>query len=192
MYISKAMLNMRGDSLGSTANPTVENPCQPASFAGYSSGNLQSGGIPVSAEVTAALVFSTGDTIPDSVWNNQAQAPFSLTSLRTYLTTNVPGCVMESTFASSGTIRIVNLGNGKRMFDLYTALGRFAYAKAFNRMYLLLSNSASALGTGTASISSLVEFTPQDLISMGVPLTDNGDGTFNLNGTVNINNITFS
>lgn len=192
MYISKAMLNMRGDSLGSAANPVVENPCQPASFVGYSSGNLQAGGIPISVEVTAALVFSAGDTIPDSVWNNQAQAPFSLATLRTYLTANVPGCVMESTFASSGTVRIVNLGNGRRMFDLYTALGRFAYAKAFNRMYLLLSNNTAAFSNGSVSISSLVEFTPQDLISMGVPLTDNGDGTFNLNGTVNINNITFS
>lgn len=192
MYISKAMLNMRGDALGSIANPTIDLPWTPNSFQSYNSGNVSAGGTPISAERTAAIVFSTGDTIPDSVWNNQLQAQFSLNTLRAYLTANVPACVMDSAPISTGQLRIVNLGQGKRMFDFLNLLGRFSYAKAFNRMYLLVGTSAGAIAASTVSIASVVEFTPQDLIAMGAPLTDNGDGTFMLNGTISLNNVTFS
>lgn len=192
MYISKAMLNMRGDSLGSTINPTIEWPWSPYSLTGYSSGNLQSGGMPTSTEPTAIIVFSSGDTVPDDVWSNQAQALFSLSTLRTYLAANAPGVVMDTAFASSGIVRVINVGGGKRTLDLNNSLGRFSYAKAFNRMYLMIGTNTTVMSTGTAVIASVFEFTPQDLISMGAPLTDNGDGTFNLNGTISLNNITFS
>lgn len=192
MYISKAMLNMRGDSLGSAINPTIEWPWSPYSLTGYSSGNLQSGGMPTSTEPTAIIVFSSGDTVPDDVWSNQAQALFSLNTLRTYLAANAPGVVMDTAIASSGTVRVINVGGGKRTLDLNNALGRFSYAKAFNRMYLMIGTNTTVMSTGTSSIASVIEFTPQDLISMGAPLTDNGDGTFNLNGTISLNNITFS
>lgn len=193
MYISKAMLNMRGDSLSSTASIAVDMPWVPSAFTAYNqAGAYQSGGVPISAEPSAGIVFSTGDTIPDSVWANQSQALFSLNTLRTYLAANLPNCVMDSSFISSGTVRVINVGGGKRTLDLNGLLGRFSYAKAFNRMYLLVSNSTSAYGAGTVSTTTVFEFTPQDLISMGVPLTDNGDGTFSLNGIVNINNISFS
>lgn len=192
MYISKAMLNMRGDVLCSTSTAGVDMPWTPSSVTAYNANTLQAGGSHISAEPGAGIAFSSGDTIPDSVWNNQAQALFSLNTLRTYLTANAPGVVMDTAIASSGTLRVVNLGNGKRMLDLNGLLGRFAYAKAFNRMYLFIGNTTTVIAPATATIATVFEFTPQDLISMGVSLTDNGDGTFNLNGTVNINNITFS
>ncbi|QZE57295.1 hypothetical protein MPK71_gp086 [Erwinia phage pEa_SNUABM_1] len=192
MYISKAMLNMRGDSLGSAVNPTIDQPWAPSTLASYNANTLQAGGSHISTEPTAVIVFSSGDTIPDSVWHNQAQALFSLNTLRTYLTANAPGVVMDTAFASSGNVRIINAGGGKRTLDLNNLLGRFSYAKAFNRMYLMLGSNTTAMTTGTATIASVLEFTPQDLISMGASLTDNGDGTFNLNGTISLNNITFS
>lgn len=193
MYISKAMLNMRGDVLCSAASPSVDAPWMPSSFTGYNqNGVMQSGGTPISTEVGAAIGFSSGDAVPDSVWLNQAQALFSLNTLRTYLTANAPTCVMDTAFASSGTLRMINIGNGKRMLDLNNSLGRFSYAKAFNRMYLFIANTAGAPAVSTATIATVFEFTPQDLIAMGATLTDNGDGTFNLVGTISLNNITFS
>ncbi|QZE58644.1 hypothetical protein pEaSNUABM28_00087 [Erwinia phage pEa_SNUABM_28] len=192
MYISKAMLNMRGESLGSTTNPGVELPWMASTMASANAGNLQGAGTTISTERPAAIVFSTGDIITDTIWNNQLLAVFSLNTLRTYLTANLPGCVMDTAPISTGNIRIVNLGNGKRMFDTLNLLGRFSYAKAFNRMYILLGTTATAIAAGTVSIASVIELTPQDLIAMGAPLTDNGDGTFNLNGTISLNNITWS
>lgn len=192
MYISKAMLNMRGDSLGSTGSTVVEAPWIPSTMTPYNSANVQAGGSHISAEIAGAIVFSSGDPITDTVWNNQALALFSLNTLRTYLTANLPACVMDTVYASSGTVRIMNMGNGKRMFDLNNQLGRFAYAKPFTRMYLMLGTTTAALAVATATIASVVEFTPQDLIAMGAPLIDNGDGTFSLNGTISLNNITFS
>ncbi|AWY08362.1 hypothetical protein HOT49_gp085 [Erwinia phage vB_EamM_Alexandra] len=112
--------------------------------------------------------------------------------MRTYLAANVPGCVMDTTMASTGNVRVVNLGQGKRMLDLNNLLGRFSYAKPFNRMYLFISQNTTALAPATAGIASVFEFTPQDLIAMGAPLTDNGDGTFSLTGTINLNNIVWS
>ncbi|QZE59327.1 hypothetical protein MPK66_gp083 [Erwinia phage pEa_SNUABM_2] len=192
MYISKAMLNMRGDSLGSTANPSIDLPWQPNVMASFGAGNIQAGGSTISAERTAAIVFSTGDTITDTVWNNQALSVFSLNTLRTYLTANLPGCVMDTAPISTGSVRVVNLGQGKRMLDLFNLLGRFSYAKPFNRMYILLGNSTGVIAAATVAIASVIELTPQDLISMGAPLTDNGDGTFTLNGTISLNNIAWS
>lgn len=193
MYISKAMLNMRGDALGSTAQAAVEAPWVPNSVTGYNqTGAMQSCGSPISLEVGAAIGFSSGDAIPDSVWLNQAQAPFSLNTLRTYLTANAPGVVMDTAFASTGTLRMINMGGGKRMLDLNNLLGRFSYAKVFNRMYLFVLNTTGIPAVSTSYIASVFEFTPQDLIAMGATLTDNGDGTFNLDGTISLNNITFS
>lgn len=192
MYISKAMLNMRGESLGSTTNPGVELPWMASTMASATAGNLQGAGTTISTERPAAVVFSTGDIITDTIWNNQLLAVFSLNTLRTYLTANLPGCVMDAAPISTGNIRIVNLGNGKRMFDTLNLLGRFSYAKAFNRMYILLGSTATAIAAGTVSIASVIELTPQDLIAMGAPLTDNGDGTFTLNGTISLNNIAWS
>lgn len=193
MYISKAMLNMRGDSLSSVASVAIDSPWLPASFTAYNqAGAMQSGGTPQSAEPTAIIMFSSGDTIPDSVWTNQAQALFSVNTLRTYLTANAPGVVLDTAIASSGVVRIINVGGGKRTLDLNNLLGRFSYAKAFNRMYLMVGTNTTNMTVGTATIATVFEFTPQDLIGMGASLTDNGDGTFNLNGTISLNNITFS
>ncbi|UAW53199.1 hypothetical protein pEaSNUABM30_00081 [Erwinia phage pEa_SNUABM_30] len=193
MYISKAMLNMRGDVLGSSAAAVVDAPWLPSSVTAYNAANaMQAGGTHVSAEPAAAIVFSSGDAVPDTTWTNQAQALFSLNSLRTYLAANVPGCVMDTAYASTGTLRVVNAGNGKRMFDLNSLLGRFSYAKPFNRMYLFISQTTSTLAPATVSVATVVEFTAQDLIAMGASLTNNNDGTFNLNGTIILNNITFS
>lgn len=193
MYISKAMLNMRGDALGSTAQVAIDAPWVPNSFTGYNqTGVMQSCGSPISMEVGAAIGFSSGDAVPDSVWLNQAQALFSLNTLRTYLTANAPTCVMDTAFASTGTLRLINMGNGKRMLDLNNSLGRFSYAKAFNRMYLFIGSTSGAPAVSTAYIASVFEFTAQDLIAMGATLIDNGDGTFNLDGTIYLNNITFS
>lgn len=193
MYISKAMLNMRGDSLSSVASVAVDWPWLPANFTAYNQADaVQSGGTPQSAEPTAIIMFSSGDMIPDSVWVNQAQALFSVNTLRTYLTANAPGVVLDTAIASSGVVRIINVGGGKRTLDLNNYLGRFSYAKAFNRMYLMVGTNTTTMTVGTATIATVFEFTPQDLISMGASLTDNGDGTFNLNGTISLNNITFS
>lgn len=193
MYISKAMLNMRGDSLSSVTPVAVDWPWLPANFTAYNQADaVQSGGTPQSAEPTAIIMFSSGDTIPDSVWVNQAQALFSVNTLRTYLTANAPGVVLDTAIASSGVVRIINVGGGKRTLDLNNYLGRFSYAKAFNRMYLMVGTNTTTMTVGTATIATVFEFTPQDLISMGASLTDNGDGTFNLNGTISLNNITFS
>ena len=192
MYISKAMLNMRGDVLGSTVNGSVDLPWMPYTISSFGSAVIQGGGSHISADMAGAIVFSTGDTIPDSIWDTQTGALFSITSLRTYLTANLPACVMDAAPVSIGNVRIVNVGEGKRMFELNNQLGRFAYAKAFNRMYLLLGSTVTTIAAATNTIASVVEFTPQDLISMGAPLVDNGDGTFNLTGTVVLNNISFS
>lgn len=192
MYVSKAMLNMRGDALGSVANPAVDSPWMPNTVVAFNAGTVQGGGSPISAEPAGAIAFSAGTTIPDTTWANQAQALFSLNTLRTYLAANVPGCVMDTTMASTGNVRVVNLGQGKRMLDLNNLLGRFSYAKPFNRMYLFISQNTTALAPATAGIASVFEFTPQDLIAMGAPLTDNGDGTFSLTGTINLNNIVWS
>lgn len=192
MYISKAMLNMRGDALGSVANPTLDLPWLPSTMSSYNVAPTQAGGTHISAEVAGAIVFSAGDAVPDTVWVNQAQAPFSLTTLRNYLIANAPTVTMDTAYASTGLIRIVNIGQGKRMFDLNSLLGRFAYAKAFTRMYIMIATNTTALAVGTATIATVLEFTPQDLIAMGAPLADNGDGTFNLTGTISLNNITFS
>ena len=192
MYISKAMLNMRGDVLGSTVNGAVDLPWMPYTISSFGSAVIQGGGSHMSADRPGAIVFSTGDAIPDSIWDNQTGALMSITSLRTYLTANLPGCVMDAAPISTGNVRIVNLGEGKRMFELNDQLGRFAYAKAFNRMYLLLGSTVTTIAAATVTIASIVEFAPQDLIAMGAPLVDNGDGTFNLTGTVVLNNITFS
>lgn len=192
MYISKAMLNMRGDALGSTALPTVDAPWLPNVVTAVGAGSLQAGGNHISTEPAGAIAFSTGAAIPDTVWTNMAQTLFSLNTLRTYLAANVPACVMDTAMASNGNVRVVNLGAGKRMLDLNTLLGRFAYAKAFNRMYLFIGQTTSAVTPTVATIATVIEFTAQDLIAMGAPLTDNGDGTFNLNGTISLNNIAFS
>ena len=192
MYISKAMLNMRGDALGSTANANVEAPWRPYVQAAFGQAGIQSSASAIGVEAAAAVVFSTGDTITDTVWNNQALSLFSLNTLRAYLTANLPGCVMDAAFISTGTVRIVNLGQGKRMLDTLSLLGRLSYAKPFNRMYILL-NTGSAVGAVSSAVyASVIEFTPQDLVSMGAPLTDNGDGTFSLNGTICLNNIAWS
>lgn len=192
MYISKAMLNMRGDSLGSNVASTIDAPWSSNVAVAANAGTIQGGGSTISAERTAAIVFSTGDTITDTVWNNQSLALFSLTSLRTYLAANLPGCVMDAAPISNGTVRIVNLGQGKRMLDLFNQLGRFSYAKPFNRMYIMLGTNLTVIAAGTASIGSVIELTAQDLLGMGAPLTDNGDGTFTLNGTISLNNIVWS
>lgn len=191
MFVSKAMLNMRGDSLGSST-PAVEAPWMPITFTAGSAVQQQSAGSPIGAEVAAAIVFSTGDVITDDIWNTMSGSLFSLNTLRTFLTANLPACVMDTAFQSTGRLRIVNLGSGRRMFDMSdTTLGRFAYAKPFNRLYVLMSTSTTA-AVGTANISSVLELTGQDLQQMGAPVTDNGDGTFTLNGVVVMNNITFS
>lgn len=192
MYVSKAMLNMRGDSFGSVANSGVEMPWTPALYTAYNGGIQQAGGSHISADAQAAIVFSAGDTIPDSVWNTMVGTLFSLNSLRIYLAINVARCTMDSAPISTGPLRIVNKGDGVRMFDMSTgALGRFTYAKPFNRMYLLIGNSVTAISGTSQNIGSVVEFTPQDLQKMSASLTDNNDGTFTLNSTMILNNISF-
>lgn len=192
MYISKAMLNMRGEALGSTANAFVDAPWRAYTQAAFGQAGLQAAATPLGVEIAAAVVFSAGDTITDTVWNNQALSLFSITSLRTYLTANLPNCVVDTAPISTGTVRIVNLGQGKRMLDVFNLLGRFSYAKPFNRMYILLSTTAAVVAAGSAVIASAIELTPQDLIGMGAPLTDNGDGTFSLSGTISLNNLAWS
>lgn len=191
MYVSKAMLNMRGDALGSTS-PSVEAPWLPSNYTAPSVATPQAAGIPTSTEVGGAIVFSTGDTIPDSVWHSISGTLFSLNTLRTLLTSTVPACVMDTALQSTGRLRIINKGQGRRTFEFAdNTLGKLAYAKPFNRMYVLISTSTST-AVGTANVCSVIELTPQDLQQMGASLTDNGDGTFNLNGTIVLNNLTFS
>ncbi len=193
MYVSKAMMNMRGDSFGSVATSGLEMPWTPAAYTAYNTAVQQAGGTHISADAQAAIVFSAGDTIPDSVWHTMVGSLFSLNSLRIYLAINVPSCSMDSAPISSGPMRIVNKGGGVRMIDMSTGvLGRLSYNKPFNRMYLLIGNSTTAVTGTSQNIASVVEFTAQDLQKMGASLTDNGDGTFTLNESIVLNNITFS
>ncbi|MEG0376696.1 MAG: hypothetical protein RR672_13760 [Raoultibacter sp.] len=196
MYLSKAMQNMRGNPLPSTQTLSVVNPFMPQTFASYNTTGLsQAYGSAIWTEVNAAIVFSTGDTISDNLWNGfLAQSSlYSLNSLRAFLSTNLPGCVMDTSFISSGLMRIIQTDPGVRTFECTDgALGHLTYAKAFNRMYILLGHSG-ALAVGTANMATAIELTPQDLQQMGAALTDNGDGTFTLTSkTIALNNISFS
>lgn len=192
MYVSKAMQNMRADSLGSTAQPANELPWFPAQIAA-NAGLLQSAGNPYSTSVGGCIVFSTGDTIPDSLWNTIYASALSLTTINTAITNAGLNCTMSAIQNGTGnSVRLINQGDGTRMFDiLSTALSRISYAQPFNRMYLLVGIATAALGVSTA-IGSIVEFTPADLIAMGAGLTNNNDGTYTLNGPIVLNNITFS
>ncbi|QYW04414.1 hypothetical protein pEaSNUABM14_00089 [Erwinia phage pEa_SNUABM_14] len=193
MYISKAMMNMRGDALSSNnSSSPVDAPWVPALVTPYNAVAVQGGGAPYSTEVGAAILFSTGDTIPDSIWNTLYASNITINALSTALNAAGVNCTMSAVVnSSSNAVRIINQGDGTRMLDiLIQNLGRITYTQPFNRMYLFLSGVA-AIGTTTA-IPSVVELTPADLTQMGATLTDNGDGTYTLSGPIVLNNITFS
>lgn len=192
MFVSKAMQNMRGDTFGSASDSTVESIWRPKLFSAYSQNTLQGAGTPQSGEFIAGVTFSNGAPIPDSSWNTLAASLFSYNNLITHLAANVPACTMAGSLQTTGQVRLVNRGNGERVFEsVASSLGKIVYAPVFNRMYIFIT-TVTAMDMTTAAISTVLEFTVADLISMGVPVTDNGDGTGTINGAFQLNNIVFS
>jgi len=192
MFVSKAMQNMRGDAFGSVSDSTVESIWKPKLFSLNGATALQGVGSAQSAEFIAGVTFSNGATIPDASWNALAANLFSYNNLVAHLAANVPTCVMAGSYQTLGQVRLVNRGNGERVLEsVASALGKIVYAPTFNRMYILIS-TVTSMDITTAAISSVIEFTVDDLLAMNIPVTANPNGTGTLAGAFQLNNIVFS
>lgn len=192
MYLSKAMRDLRSDPFGSSVLSTVEAPWSPRIQPAISAAQTMGGGTTESIYAGAAIVFSAGQPVSDEIWHVQSRALYNLSTFRAFVTANQPECVLDTVYASTGTLTINRVGGGKRIIDTGAGLGRFAYAKAFSHMYILIATSFTVPApTAAASIATAIELTAQDLIDLGADLTDNGDGTFNLVGTINLTTFSF-
>lgn len=193
MFISKALQNMRGDPLGSAVN-TTEGVFMPRYVSANTDATDTGFGVPYSTEYQAAIVFSNGDAIPDSVWHTMSGSLYSIDTLRAFLAANFPTCVMTPTQFSTGLLRQTNKGGGERVFEFIdNALGSLPVNLVpFNRMYIMMHNSAIAPTVSAARICSCIELTIEDLQKMGAPIVIAGDGSATLTSLTVLNNIVYS
>lgn len=185
MYISKALQNIRQRPNGRNPNLSADALWSPATVGADAT---QANQFPAGPERTAGIVFSSGGILTDDNWMALQSTTMTLNSIRSWLTANRSDVVMQSTFASSGSARILFHEGYRSLQSVDNILGYFTYSTPFTRMYIALTSLSGAMAV-TSTITSLIELTPDDLKTMGADITIDAQGVGTLNSPVILNNI---
>ena len=185
MYISKALQNIRQRPNGRNPNLSADALWSPA-VVGQDA--TQPNQFPSGLERACGIVFSNGGVLTDDNWMAIQASQMSLNNMRSWITANRNDIVMQANFTSIGNARILFQEGYRSLQCTDNTLGYFTYTQPFNRMYIAISNLSGSLAL-TTTITSLIEFTPNDLKAMGADITIDGQGVGTLNSPVILNNI---
>lgn len=185
MYISKALQNIRQRPNGRNPNLGADAMWSPAIVGPDAT---QPNQFPSGLERTCGIVFSSGGVLTDDNWMVIQASQMSLTNMRNWIAANRSDITMQASYTSVGNARVLFQEGYRSLQCTDNLLGYFTYTQPFTRMYVAMSNLSGSI-VPTTSIISLIEFTPDDLKTMGADITIDSQGVGTLNSPVILNNI---
>lgn len=128
----------------------------------------------------------TGGSVRDSDWHNifgsYGDSP-TVTQIRTWLTANRTDLVTVLHTSVPGCCRIEMMNDGRYMAMDFT-LGTALASTNFTTLIACMQNSSSSTVNASQPCYNFFELSFTDFLNMGVPLVNNGDGTYKINFAV--------
>lgn len=131
-----------------------------------------------------SIVYSVaGDFLTDVDWNAMFTAygdGMTVVQITNWIKTNKPNLKFNAVARSQANIRITQEYDGRYLSVDQTYNGPWATAN-FTSLLLSITNNNISTVTDSTACYNFFEIGYQDLINMGVPLVNNGDGTYKIN-----------
>ncbi|AXG66480.1 hypothetical protein JA33_076 [Dickeya phage vB_DsoM_JA33] len=132
------------------------------------------------------FIAVTGGSISDSDWHNilatYGDAP-TVTQIRAWLTANRTDLVTVLHTSVAGCCRIELMNDGRYMAMDFT-LGTPLASSNFTTLIACMQNTSSSTVNASQPCYNFFELSFTDFLNMGVPLVNNGDGTYKINFAV--------
>lgn len=132
------------------------------------------------------FIAVTGGTITDDDWHNiygQLGDSFATTALISTLKTLRPDLTLTGMSSSQACARINQEYTGRYLNFDFTYTNQLGAVNFTSILAGIINQSVSTINTST-NVTNLFEMSYQDLLNMGVPLVNNGNGTYKINTSV--------
>jgi len=132
------------------------------------------------------FIAVTGGTITDDDWHNiygQLGDSFATQTLISTLKTLRPDLTLTGMSTAQACARINQEYTGRYLNFDFTYTNQPGTVNFTSILAGIISQSAGTITTST-SVTNLFEMSYQDLLNMGVPLVNNGNGTYKINTSV--------
>lgn len=131
-----------------------------------------------------SILYSvSGDFFTDTDWHSLFAAngdPMTVAQIANWIKTNKPNMKFNVIARTQANVRITQENDGRYLSLDQTYGGAWPTAN-FTSLLLSIPNSTAGSLSDNVSCYNFFEISYQDLINMGVPLVNNGDGTYKIN-----------